>query len=99
MAKVRDPAAAISVAEHRSELLGLCIAHLDMDSVRCGRRCWVEDLAVSPKHRSQGVGKALLDAAKDWARQRGADPSGGSSEPGPPEPRQPTSKGCYDISR
>ncbi|MGE5746348.1 MAG: GNAT family N-acetyltransferase [Solirubrobacterales bacterium] len=51
-----------------------------------------------PKHRSQGVGKALLDAAKHWARQR-APPIWGRSEPGPPEPRRPTSKGCYDISR
>ncbi len=67
-----DPAAAIFVAEHRSELLGLCTAYLDMNSVRFGPRCWVEDLAVSPEHRSQGVGKALLDAAKDWARRRGA---------------------------
>jgi GNAT superfamily N-acetyltransferase len=32
----------------------------------------VEDLAVSPVHRSEGVGKALLDAAKDWARGEGA---------------------------
>jgi GNAT superfamily N-acetyltransferase len=33
---------------------------------------WVEDLAVHPEHRSQGVGKALLGAAKAWARERGA---------------------------
>ncbi len=44
----------------------------DLNSVRFGPRCWVEDLAVSPEHRSQGVGKDLLDAAKDWARERGA---------------------------
>ncbi|MGE5857827.1 MAG: GNAT family N-acetyltransferase [Solirubrobacterales bacterium] len=82
MAKVRGPSAAIFVAEHRSEPLGLCIAHLDMDSVRCGRRCWVEDLAVSPKNRSQGVGKASLDAAKDWARQRAPTHLGGALNPG-----------------
>ena len=40
--------------------------------MRFGPRCWVEDLAVSPEHRSQGVGKALLDRAKGWARERGA---------------------------
>jgi GNAT superfamily N-acetyltransferase len=60
------------VAEHRAELLGFISAYLDLDSVRFGLRCWVEDLAVSPEHRSQGVGKALLEAAKDWARERGA---------------------------
>lgn len=60
------------VAEHRGELVGFASAYLDLDSVRYGLRCWVEDLAVSPEHRSQGVGKALLDAAKTWARERGA---------------------------
>ena len=69
---IEDPSAAVLVAEHRGELLGLCTAYLDMNSVRFGPRCWVEDLAVSPDHRSQRVGKDLLDAAKDWARQRGA---------------------------
>jgi GNAT superfamily N-acetyltransferase len=69
---IEDPEAAVLVAEHRGELLGLCTAYLDMNSVRFGPRCWVEDLAVSPERRSQGVGKALLDAAKDWARDRGA---------------------------
>jgi GNAT superfamily N-acetyltransferase len=69
---IEDPEAAVLVAEHRGELLGLCTAYLDMNSVRFGPRCWVEDLAVSPDSRSQGIGKALLDAAKGWARERGA---------------------------
>jgi len=69
---IEDPEAAVLVAEHRGELLGLCTAYLEMNSVRFGPRCWIEDLAVSPEHRSQGVGKALLDRAKEWARQRGA---------------------------
>ena len=69
---IADQEAAVLVAEHRSDLLGLCTAYLDMNSVRFGPRCWVEDLAVSPEHRSQGVGKDLLGAAKDWARERGA---------------------------
>jgi GNAT superfamily N-acetyltransferase len=68
---IEDPSAAVLVAEHRSELFGLCTAYLDLNSVRFGPRCWVEDLAVSPEHRSQGVGKALLDRAKEWARERG----------------------------
>ena len=36
------------------------------------QRARVEDLAVDPERRSGGVGKQLLDAAKDWARSRGA---------------------------
>ncbi|HEY1237484.1 MAG TPA: GNAT family N-acetyltransferase [Solirubrobacterales bacterium] len=69
---IEDPESAVLVAEHRGELLGLCTAYIDMNSVRFGSRCWVEDLAVSPDHRSQGVGKDLLDAAKKWAAERGA---------------------------
>jgi GNAT superfamily N-acetyltransferase len=71
-ASIEDTEAAVLVAERRGDLLGLCTAYLDMNSVRFGPRCWVEDLAVSPHHRSQGVGKDLLDAAKTWARERGA---------------------------
>jgi GNAT superfamily N-acetyltransferase len=69
---IADQEAAVLVAEHRGELLGFCTAYLDLNSVRFGPRCWMEDLAVSPGHRSQGVGKTLLDAARDWARERGA---------------------------
>jgi GNAT superfamily N-acetyltransferase len=53
-------------------IFGICSIYHDIDSVRFGRRAWIEDLAVDEGHRSQGVGKALLDAAKDWARERGA---------------------------
>jgi len=53
-------------------IAGFCTVYYDIDSVRFGRRAWVEDLAVDPQQRSRGVGKALLDAAKDWARERGA---------------------------
>lgn len=53
-------------------LVGLCTVALDIRSVRFGQRAWVEDLAVDPTHRSTGVGKALLDAARAWAREHGA---------------------------
>src|SRR6185312_3971748 len=69
---IAEETAAVLLAEHRSELLGLCTAYLELNSVRFGPRCWVEDLAVSPEHRSQGVGGKLLDTAADWARDRGA---------------------------
>jgi len=62
----------VFLAEADGDRVGLCSAYLELNSVRYGRRCWVEDLAVDPARRSQGVGKALLDAAKDWARERGA---------------------------
>lgn len=62
----------VLVAERDGAIVGICTVSLDIDSVRFGRRAWVEDLAVHPGHRSAGHGKALLDAAKDWGRSRGA---------------------------
>jgi GNAT superfamily N-acetyltransferase len=60
------------VAEEDGEVVGICTVYLDLISVRYGQRAWVEDLAVHPDRRSRGIGKALLDAAKGWARERGA---------------------------
>ena len=54
------------------ELVGIVSAYLDLNSVRFGLRCWVEDLAVAPSRRSAGIGKALLDGAKAWAKEHGA---------------------------
>ena len=59
-------------ADGSAALVGICTAYQDLHSVRYGYRVWVEDLAVDPERRSQGVGKALMDAARDWARERGA---------------------------
>jgi GNAT superfamily N-acetyltransferase len=64
--------AVVLLAEEGGELVGFCTGYQDMHSVRFGYRAWVEDLAVHPERRSHGIGKALLDAAKDWARERGA---------------------------
>jgi GNAT superfamily N-acetyltransferase len=65
--------AVVLVAEsEEGGLVGICTGYQDLHSVRFGYRAWVEDLAVHPDHRSSGVGKRLLDAAKAWARERGA---------------------------
>jgi GNAT superfamily N-acetyltransferase len=60
------------VADENETLVGFATVYLDIVSVRFGQRAWVEDLAVAPNRRSSGIGKALLDAAKSWARDRGA---------------------------
>jgi GNAT superfamily N-acetyltransferase len=62
----------VLLADADGALIGFLTAYQDLHSVRFGYRAWVEDFAVDPGHRSRGVGKALLDAAKDWARERGA---------------------------
>ena len=64
--------AEVLVAESDGAIAGICTVYDDFESVRFGRRAWVEDLAVDADQRSRGIGKALLDAAKDWGRERGA---------------------------
>lgn len=64
--------ACVLVAEDEGVLVGICTAYQDLHSVRYGYRAWVEDLAVDPERRSEGIGRALMDAAKAWARERGA---------------------------
>jgi GNAT superfamily N-acetyltransferase len=62
----------VLVAEDGDELIGFITGYQDLHSVRFGYRAWVEDFAVAPERRSQGVGRALLDAAKAWGQERGA---------------------------
>jgi GNAT superfamily N-acetyltransferase len=71
-ATIADDRATVLVAEDNEILVGFATVYLDIVSVRFGQRAWVEDLAVAPHRRSSGIGKALLDAAKTWARDRGA---------------------------
>jgi GNAT superfamily N-acetyltransferase len=66
------PTSTVLVAVADGHLVGFCTAYEDIESVRFGQRVWVEDLAVHPEHRSKGIGKQLLDEAKQWAEGRGA---------------------------
>lgn len=68
----RSDDAQVLVATQGGEVVGLCTVYIDIESVRFGQRAWVEDLAVASDQRSRGHGKALLDAAKHWARAQGA---------------------------
>jgi GNAT superfamily N-acetyltransferase len=63
-ATMADDRAAVLVADANNTIVGFATVYLDI--------VWVEDLAVAPDRRSGGIGKALLDAAKAWARDRGA---------------------------
>jgi GNAT superfamily N-acetyltransferase len=62
----------VLVAEANGGFVGFATAYFTIHSIRFGYRAWVEELAVHPDYRSRGIGKKLLDAAKAWARERGA---------------------------
>jgi GNAT superfamily N-acetyltransferase len=67
-----NPRSTVLVVDDGAQLVGMCTVYLDIESVRFGQRAHVADLAVHPDVRSRGIGKALLDAAKQWAIERGA---------------------------
>jgi GNAT superfamily N-acetyltransferase len=69
---VSSDCAVVLIAILRDQFVGLCTAYDDIESVRFGRRVWVEDLMVHPEYRSRGIGKHLLEEAKRWAQARGA---------------------------
>jgi GNAT superfamily N-acetyltransferase len=71
-ATMADDRGAVLVADDHDTIVGFATVYLDIVSVRFGQRAWVEDLAVAPHRRSSGIGKSLLDAAKNWARDHGA---------------------------
>jgi GNAT superfamily N-acetyltransferase len=51
--------------------VGYCAVAVDIESIRFGRRAWVEDLVVHADARSEGHGGALLTVAREFARERG----------------------------
>ena len=69
---ISSQSAVVLLASVDRAFVGLCTAYEDIESVRFGRRVWVEDLAVHPGQRSRGVGKQLLGEARRWASARGA---------------------------
>jgi GNAT superfamily N-acetyltransferase len=71
-AAIAGDEAEVFVADVDGRVAGFVTVYDEFNSVRFGHRAWVEDLAVDAEQRSKGLGKGLLDAAKDWARSRGA---------------------------
>jgi GNAT superfamily N-acetyltransferase len=70
-AAIEQPDADVLLAVDGERVVGLASVYADIQSIRFGKRCWLEDLVVTKEHRSGGVGRALLDAATEWARERG----------------------------
>lgn len=68
---MEHPDADVLLALHGDALIGLASVYVDLPFIRFGKRCWLQDLVVTARRRSEGVGAVLLDSATDWARQRG----------------------------
>jgi len=65
-AQLDDPRHAWWVAQHSQTLAGFAHASLD------GADCKLDKLYVHPDRQRQGIGRALLATAQDWARAQHA---------------------------
>jgi GNAT superfamily N-acetyltransferase len=70
-AAIDAPDADVLLAVDADRIVGLASVYADIQSIRYGKRCWLQDIVVRSDYRSRGVGRALLDAATEWARERG----------------------------
>jgi ribosomal protein S18 acetylase RimI-like enzyme len=73
----------VLVAENQGEIIGFLV--LSYVSALTGLRAWIDDIAVDPLRRRQGIGQALVEAAIQRASRQGAthlfmDTSRGSPE-------------------
>ena len=59
----------VLVAVDDGRIVGLASVYVDLETIRFGRRCWLEDLVVTASRRGEGIGHRLLDAAAAWARE------------------------------
>lgn len=68
---VHDRDADVLLALDGDRIVGLASVYADILSIRYGPRCWLQDLIVTASQRSRGIGARLMDAATEWARERG----------------------------
>jgi len=70
-AAVQDADAEVLLAVDSGRIVGLASVYADIQSIRYGQRCWLQDLVVTSEYRSRKVGQQLLAAATEWAREHG----------------------------
>lgn len=68
---VHDRDADVLLAVEDERVVGLASVYADILSIRFGPRCWLQDLVVASTHRGEGIGAKLIEAATEWARERG----------------------------
>ncbi len=63
------------VAENDSEVVGFLSGEIREGSPAFSPKTWaaVEDIYVTRTYRSRGIGRALVDACAEWARDKGAN--------------------------
>jgi GNAT superfamily N-acetyltransferase len=52
--------------------VGMVSAQLVISTAQGAPSAWIEDMVISEPYRAQGHGRALLQSALDWAKEKGA---------------------------
>ncbi|GBG13873.1 GCN5 family acetyltransferase [Novimethylophilus kurashikiensis] len=65
--------AVIKVAKtQEGRLIGMVSAQLVISTAEGAYSVWIEDMVIVEEYRAQGIGRQLLQAALDWAYDKGA---------------------------
>ncbi len=72
MRLLESPTAEVWVAERGERIVGMVTVQLLVSTAEGGASGLLEDLIVTSAHRRKGFGKALVEAATQWARGQGA---------------------------
>ncbi len=65
--------AMIKVARNQEDqVIGMVSAQLIISTSQGALSAWIEDMVVNEEHRAQGVGRQLLKAVLEWAKEKGA---------------------------
>lgn len=66
--------AVIKVVRYKEEanIIGMVSAQLVISSAQGSYSAWIEDMVISEDYRAQGVGRQLLSAVLQWAKEKGA---------------------------
>jgi GNAT superfamily N-acetyltransferase len=67
-----DPSYDTLIAERAGEIAGMAGLHLERFYEKDEPCARIMALVVGSEHRGLGIGRALISAAEDWARRRGA---------------------------
>ena len=64
----------ILVYEYNRNIVGFILLQAktrpDFDFIIPGKYCYIMDIIVTEKHRGKGLGTALMNSAKDWAKEQ-----------------------------
>ena len=69
-AKLRDPSSCLLVAEHGGRLVGYVSGDCHATFYAGGPTAWVDELLVTEPLRGTGIGRQLMDAFEQWAKDR-----------------------------